>query len=141
MQADWSIQNFATFLKSAAYSSAIVIGNSQLGRAFILKVFFKPHETIFPPISFKNVYVTNMFPCIIQSSRQYFLDRILWCFAHLKSTINSAGDDVVLNSLEESNFVTSMDTLVDLIEPYSAFKKEEIANIAQFNAQVILTPQ
>ncbi|XP_037916626.1 serendipity locus protein alpha [Hermetia illucens] len=78
---------------------------------------------------------------VMSSSRQYFLDRILWCFAHLKSTINSAGDDVVLNSLEESNFVTSMDTLVDLIEPYSAFKKEEIANIAQFNAQAVFDSQ
>lgn len=48
------------------------------------------------------------------TSRQCFFERILWCLARMKLTILSANNQVLIDAVEE-NFVTTMDSIFELL--------------------------
>lgn len=82
----------------------------------------------------------------ISSSRQHFLDRILWCLDRLRSCLKSltAQNAKKTTTPEESSYVELMDMVLDLLSPYSCYREETLddltkdcINIAENQAQAM----
>lgn len=61
---------------------------------------------------------------VLQICRQHFLDRITWCISRMSSAIANnrrQGSDHERHSQFDTNFVTSMDYALELIEPLTMF--------------------
>lgn len=67
---------------------------------------------------------------IIQPTRQFFLDRMMWCLSRIKSINDSS-------VTADTNFVHLMDTALDLVAPLTLFVSDaDTSNIAKHHAEV-----
>lgn len=61
--------------------------------------------------------------CLFQSSREHFIDRILWCIQELYSCITNQIDSSLEFNDIENNLVYCMDELLDTVAPLTLFNK------------------
>lgn len=72
---------------------------------------------------------------ILATSRQHFLDRILWCLTKLYSSLSdceTADEDVI-----DSNFLEIMDDALDLIAPYSEYNNGDVSKSTEFYLEAV----
>ncbi|GAB0086360.1 Serendipity locus protein alpha [Sergentomyia squamirostris] len=75
---------------------------------------------------------------ILTSSRQHFLDRILWCLVRIRSSTTSITDNVSLpDAIENANFVVFLDAALDLLAPLATFN-ETPENAEEKNAEAFV---
>lgn len=66
----------------------------------------------------------------IKPTRQFFLDRIMWCLSRIKSLNDST-------ITPDTNFVHLMDVALELVAPLTLFAAENnTSNIAKYRAEV-----
>ncbi|XP_055533312.1 serendipity locus protein alpha-like [Wyeomyia smithii] len=76
--------------------------------------------------------------CVLSSTRQCFLDRIVWCMAKLKA-LSEDSDSVERENTMESNFVNFLDLALSLVEPLTvAFESKHEINQAQQDAEAMM---
>ncbi|XP_037052544.1 serendipity locus protein alpha-like [Bradysia coprophila] len=66
---------------------------------------------------------------VLAPTRQFFLDRIMWCLSHIKTISDSC-------TVTDTNFVHLMDVALDLLAPLTLFGSESnTTNIAEHHAE------
>lgn len=75
-------------------------------------------------------YFNFLYKIPIKSTRQFFLDRIMWCLSRIK-TINDS------SITADTSFVHLMDVALELIAPLTLFASaSDTSNIAGYHAEV-----
>ncbi|XP_053688440.1 serendipity locus protein alpha-like [Sabethes cyaneus] len=76
--------------------------------------------------------------CVLSSTRQCFLDRIIWCIAKIKALAEDPGT-AERESTMESNFVSFLDLALNLVEPLTvALESKHVINQAEQDAEAMM---
>lgn len=76
----------------------------------------------------------------MQTSRKFFLDRVLWCLAKIKSEAQSNSDNVIVTDTSNSdNFVNSLDDALNLLSSFIAYDSDpDSTNVAETKAELMM---
>lgn len=83
----------------------------------------------------KILNAEEKFEVILSTSRQHFLDRILWCLTKLYSSLS----DIETSDEDEldSNFLEIMDDALDFLAPYSEYNNGDVSKSSEFFLEAV----
>lgn len=72
------------------------------------------------------------------TARQCFFDRILWCLARLKSAVKSANDHVMSVGDQPENFITLLDSILNILTEFIDDNNKNVTNVADKKAELMM---